>query len=290
MKSRRLLDYYNMNEKGVNEKFCFVNHQDINPILYIFSCGIVYPDKNYFSNKSMVSDYLFEYIVHGKGHLISSEKKYVLNEGDFCIIRNTQKKITYYADENFPYKKLWFGVSGKLVDNLMETYGFSDDVILKKFDNLFAFEKIFSVLESSGHDAKRLSSLIHELLLSVYYDRNEEGFLHQRIKDYIDEHIFYDCKIEDIALNFSVSKRHLARLFKNNYNQTVTEYINDKKLIIARRLLLEEDFKISEIAEHLNFCDQSYFSNKFKKKFGVYPTEYRKNQSNETFDDLVYKN
>ena len=47
-------------------------------------------------------------------------------------------------------------------------------------------------------------------------------------------------------------------------------------MVAAERYLSETQFSIGEIASVLGFADQSFFSTAFKKKYGVYPTAYRK--------------
>lgn len=49
------------------------------------------------------------------------------------------------------------------------------------------------------------------------------------------------------------------------------------RLNIAKQLLLESDFSITEIAYRCGFSDASYFSKVFRSSVGVSPLEYRKN-------------
>ena len=49
-----------------------------------------------------------------------------------------------------------------------------------------------------------------------------------------------------------------------------------KRIGIAADLLLNSKMQVKEISELLNFADQPYFSNAFKKIMGVSPEKYRK--------------
>ena len=57
---------------------------------------------------------------------------------------------------------------------------------------------------------------------------------------------------------------------------TPYQYFSTKRIEIAASLLLNSNLQVKEIAESLNYSDQPYFSNAFKKIMGVSPEKYRK--------------
>jgi AraC-like DNA-binding protein len=58
--------------------------------------------------------------------------------------------------------------------------------------------------------------------------------------------------------------------------KTAGEVIRDRKLLEAKRMLVNLDLNVSEIAYQLNFSDSSHFSKFFKKHTGRSPEEFRK--------------
>ena len=68
----------------------------------------------------------------------------------------------------------------------------------------------------------------------------------------------------------------MLRVFKEKFGVTPGAYHSEIRLVAAERYLSETQFSIGEIASVLGFADQSFFSTAFKKKYGVYPTAYRK--------------
>ena len=54
------------------------------------------------------------------------------------------------------------------------------------------------------------------------------------------------------------------------------EVIRNRIILEAKRLLINNDMTVLEIANHLNFADNSYFTKFFKKLEGVTPEEFRK--------------
>ena len=53
-------------------------------------------------------------------------------------------------------------------------------------------------------------------------------------------------------------------------------YIQNERLRIAAKLLLEGEYTVSEISEKVGFSDSTYFYKCFKNKFGIAPSKYGK--------------
>ncbi len=58
------------------------------------------------------------------------------------------------------------------------------------------------------------------------------------------------------------------------YGITPIEYINKKKMKIARELIEKKEMKISAIAHKLGFESVSYFKELFKQIYGISPKTY----------------
>ncbi len=82
--------------------------------------------------------------------------------------------------------------------------------------------------------------------------------------------------IETMAEAVGTSVPHFQKLFKTNVGIPPMTYLRDLRLEKSRELL-ETTFKnISEIRFEIGIRHDSHFTRDFKKKFGVTPTEYRK--------------
>ena len=68
----------------------------------------------------------------------------------------------------------------------------------------------------------------------------------------------------------------LNYLFKKEVGETVIKYLIQVRMEQARKLLDHKGLKISEISEKTGYSTVSYFSNVFKKYYGVSPLEYRR--------------
>jgi AraC-like DNA-binding protein len=67
------------------------------------------------------------------------------------------------------------------------------------------------------------------------------------------------------------------RYFKNTMGTSFIDYLKDYRLAMAARLLQASDASILEIAEDVGFESLSYFNRAFKKRYGMTPTQFRKN-------------
>ncbi len=73
----------------------------------------------------------------------------------------------------------------------------------------------------------------------------------------------------------NLSPNYLSDLLRKETGKTTQEHIHCYLLEIAKDRLLGTDDSVKEIAHSLGFEYSHYFSNLFKKKIGVSPTEYR---------------
>ena len=94
--------------------------------------------------------------------------------------------------------------------------------------------------------------------------------------DYISDHLHKKITVSELAEKTGVSVSHLSREFKKETGMTVSAYIQDMKLDTAKNMLVYSEFGPAEIAAILAFSDQSYFTEVFRKKYGVPPGKYKK--------------
>lgn len=77
------------------------------------------------------------------------------------------------------------------------------------------------------------------------------------------------------AAKMNMSERNLNLICKNNFQKSVSEIIETRKLIEAKNLLLHSDKTVSEIGFELGYNEKSYFTRVFHNKMGVTPSRFR---------------
>ena len=96
-----------------------------------------------------------------------------------------------------------------------------------------------------------------------------------KCKDYITKHLYEKINLADISKAVFHSPFYLSRLFKKYAGINISEYIQKEKVEESKRLLIQTNNSVTEIAKQLNFCDQSHFTKMFKKFNGISPKHYR---------------
>lgn len=81
--------------------------------------------------------------------------------------------------------------------------------------------------------------------------------------------------VDFYAEKLNMTARNLNLIAQSSFGKSVTEIIETRKLIEARRMLLTSDKSVSEIGFELGYNEKSYFSRVFRKKAGVTPTAFR---------------
>lgn len=77
------------------------------------------------------------------------------------------------------------------------------------------------------------------------------------------------------AGKMNMSERNLNLICKNNFQKSVSEIIETRKLIEAKSLLLHSGKTVSEIGFELGYNEKSYFTRVFHAKMGVTPSRFR---------------
>lgn len=100
----------------------------------------------------------------------------------------------------------------------------------------------------------------------------------QKIKQYIETNLDDAITLEDIGAHVHLAAGYVSSLFRAETGQGLFDYIIDRRIDHAKRLLLVYDYPLSEIASRSGFSDYNYFSHTFKRKVGISPRKYKKDR------------
>lgn len=98
----------------------------------------------------------------------------------------------------------------------------------------------------------------------------------EQCKDYIARHRTAKFSISQMAKELGLSRSYLSRHFSEQTGITLQDYVLQTRLEAAANMLRFSEEQIGAIAEYLCFPSQSYFSERFRKQYGMTPGEYRK--------------
>ena len=96
------------------------------------------------------------------------------------------------------------------------------------------------------------------------------------VSEYVTAHLSDNFSLSEMARVLHYNSSYLSRAFKSECGEGINEYINRMRIEHARKLLLESDLKVYEVAEAVGFRDLRYFARQFYAFVGENPSTYRK--------------
>ncbi|MDP9958958.1 helix-turn-helix transcriptional regulator [Chryseobacterium lathyri] len=122
---------------------------------------------------------------------------------------------------------------------------------------------------------------IIKLLILIFEQFNEKNKLQAEpgisfvVKKFIDENYHKNIRAEDIGKLTGISQNKIRKEFKFQYKMTVADYISDLRMLKARKMIIDKDILVKEIAIECGYEYVQNFTRAFKKKFGVSPEKLR---------------
>lgn len=98
---------------------------------------------------------------------------------------------------------------------------------------------------------------------------------------YLEEHLTEPVSFDDMAEKLGYNRSYLCTKFKKEMNQTIGEYLQNRRIEYAKLSLTSSDRSIQDISQMLQFGSSSYFGAVFRKATGMSPIEYRNHGSSE---------
>ncbi len=92
---------------------------------------------------------------------------------------------------------------------------------------------------------------------------------------YVDAHFTEDMSREHLAEQFYFAPDYITKIFRKETGMSFKNYIIEKRLDLARKLLQNTDDSVRDISLKVGYDNYSYFTRLFKNRFGVTPVEFR---------------
>lgn len=97
----------------------------------------------------------------------------------------------------------------------------------------------------------------------------------EECKSYIFRHLHEKIRVQEIAKSLHLNSSYLSDLFKQQESITLTDFILNEKVKLAKNLLIYSPYSYIEIATYLGFSSQSHLTKVFKKYTGRTLRQYR---------------
>jgi AraC-like DNA-binding protein len=246
--------------------------------------------------------YEIVYVYGGNGTFFIGDIFHEMNQGDvFLIPNNTIHRAMPDKENPVTSTILFFSPMIIYKDLINDSFSYFSvfDVVKKSKNYKISLQpeekqqieklliKLYEEVTNEEPGSKHYVLLIiHQMMLDLYRTHTKSK---ERIKDntykvdwiadillYINEHLHEPLSLTTLADKCLVSPSHFSRVFKETTGIGLTVYINTKRIIKSKDLLLETDYTISHIAEMCGFESNPHFYRMFKKYMNTTPASYRK--------------
>lgn len=113
----------------------------------------------------------------------------------------------------------------------------------------------------------------HPEVDSPIHNRAEEYF--RQFTELLGEHYKHERSVGFYARQLCITPKYLTTLIKRISGKSVSEWIDNYVILEAKTLLKYSNMSVQEIAYYLNFPNQSFFGNYFKRNAGMSPSQYK---------------
>lgn len=146
------------------------------------------------------------------------------------------------------------------------------------------FVKAIAELAKEGSSIELLRSILDTILnyTSMLYPTREQEpifgkghLLVKRFYQLVEENYQKNIGVNQYADMLAITANHLTQTLKQLTGRTSNEVISSKQILEIKRLLVHTSLTITQIADKLNFADQSYLTRYFKKVTGHTPVRFR---------------
>lgn len=141
---------------------------------------------------------------------------------------------------------------------------------------------LFQELKNKKRDAMKHHSLVSFLTSFFKLEQAQENDKQTAFEEFLKEleKSYKEVKSASVyADKLNITLRQLNEVVKMKTGLSAKQFIQERLLLEAKRMLFHGELSVKEIAYELNFKEPAHFSNFFKKELGVSPNEFKKEKA-----------
>ena len=241
------------------------------------------------------------YVLSGEGKYRINDKIYPVKEGDLIMINPGVKHQALLCPEaDTPATEFFVGFSNIRISGCRENHmplPGGECIIHTSGELSQRLLKLCTSMEAENAVRRQgryfmLKSYLIQLLLLVIREQCEpmerprgyafesasKKYVAEQVVTYIEDHYSEKIALDQIAENMYLSPFYISRIFKGETGNTPIRHLINLRLEKARELL-EGGYQgsIQEVAALVGYDDAYHFSKLFKKRYGISPSQARKN-------------
>jgi AraC family transcriptional regulator len=98
----------------------------------------------------------------------------------------------------------------------------------------------------------------------------------RHIKKYMEENLQDNLSLDELARETNYSRGHFLRMFRAATGRPPHRYLMERRIELAKSMLLAEGMSLIDIAARCGFSSQSHLTRVFRKQIGVTPSVFKR--------------
>jgi len=254
------------------------------PLLRLLSAGSLQASFPYSFDIKSLDCFLFLYTRRGCGKLLLGSQVYSLDADSLLLLDCRQHFRIDIAVEPWNYQAFFFtGSSLSYYRGLFPGDHFFITHIFTHSDAAMCTERLLAEYPGSRLPQKLIiSDLLGHLLTDCFstllkpeHAADQTPLYIQDICSLFDNEYQKLYTLDDLERQFGISKYRICREFGAAFGISPLQYLNKRRIEIAKHLLLTTDHKVHVIGSMVGIDNTNHFINLFKKNTGMTPLEYK---------------
>jgi AraC-like DNA-binding protein len=226
---------------------------------------------------------LIQQTLEGEGRLDYAGTAHALRPGDTMLLTFPHAN-RYWLERGKSWEYFWITLTGREALRIAGAILASRGPILRPGEAAIGelAGACLALLQSRSDLAGAVSSAAYAALMALHDHAFEDAAEAAssptpvlRSEAFIENNLAGTLDVGMLARAAGLSRAHFVRLFTAATGQPPSDYVFEKRMARATRMLLAADTPINVIATACGFANANYFSKAFRRAKGISPGEYR---------------
>lgn len=149
---------------------------------------------------------------------------------------------------------------------------------LRNKDDMYRREVVMGLMQGFFFELCNIFKNHAPAAAATVKNKSRKEYIFERFYETLVESYQSERSVKFYADQLCLTPKHLSGVVKEISGKTVGEWVDELVILEAKALLNSSSMNIQEIADRLNFANQSFFGKYFKHYTGMSPKEYRKSR------------
>ncbi len=258
--------------------------------LNVVQCGWVKCAPEEYYGPYIRTTFSITFIQHGCGYFYADGQKMMVRAGEAHVIYPGMRTYSI-ADAKTPWEYTYVMLDGPDAQSVLEAVGLTKQHFVVPYPDTPEFRTWLNAMcvagstgTGQGYDVTGYFLLCISKLTQKHTQQGEKAPAAEHLGKaiaYMQANYSRNIKLSDVAAQVGLERTYLHRIFMQQIGMSPHQWLIHYRLDQSAELLKSNDYTITDIAYFTGFYDVSHFTRAFRTRYGLSPTEYRKENAQE---------